>query len=677
MTSEPDGLEHNAEIIPLRAAEVASIPEVAGNPGPGTAAYADITAPGGRKPVLPHWMHGREAFRNAAKVRAGHVLYLARFHVLRLPWYAAVTVFWGVAGTGRLAARWVRWWLFPVPRDVYAAAVADGHTAWHRTHAVHKVTSRNRAVISGVVIAAAAIGGVVAWHHARWVLVLAGAVTAAGAAAFGRPAGVRIVTRATIPQQYEALTLDVVTRALGSVGLAGINQWLREGREIDYTTPVKQDGPGYRVRMNLPYGTTAAQVIDRRSQFASGLRRPLGAVWPEPVTEEHEGALDVWVGQQDVSKAKAPAWPLLKSGTVDVFKPFPFAADVRGRRVLAPLMYTNWLIGSIPRQGKTATVRVLACGVALDPLAEQWIHELKGTGDLDPLEKVCQRFVSGIDDDSIAYAAESLRLLRAEIGKRSPRIKALDTRICPEKRVTREIAAKRPLRLWPVICTVDECQNLFAHPKFGKQAGEDAEFIIKVGPAMGVVLILATQRPDKDSLPKGISANVGTRFCLHVTGQIENDMILGTSAYKNGIRATLFRPETDAGLGYLKGATPAPKVCRTYFLDVPAAQSVTARARAARERAGTLPATAAGQDSTEPERDVLADVLTVFGTDTGLHWTVLAGRLAQRWPDRWAGVTGDALSAQMRPLGVRSVQVNRGGQNLQGCRRATLEALQT
>ena len=53
-----------------------------------------------------------------------------------------------------------------------------------------------------------------------------------------------------------------------------------------------------------------------------------------------------------------------------------------------PLVYHNWLLGSIPRQGKTAAVRVLACGAALDPLAEMWVHELKGSGDLDPLERV-------------------------------------------------------------------------------------------------------------------------------------------------------------------------------------------------------------------------------------------------------------------------------------------------
>ena len=49
------------------------------------------------------------------------------------------------------------------------------------------------------------------------------------------------------------------------------------------------------------------------------------------------------------------------------------------------------------------------------------------------------------------------------------------------------------------MCVIDEAQNLFAHPEHGKAAGLDAEFIIKIGPAFGVILIIATQRPDKAS----------------------------------------------------------------------------------------------------------------------------------------------------------------------------------
>ena len=106
-----------------------------------------------------------------------------------------------------------------------------------------------------------------------------------------------------------------------------------DGHAIDFAGPVRQDGPGWRAEINLPFGVTATQIIERREEFASGLRRPLGAVWPEPVTDEHAGRLEVWVGREDVSKAKAPAWPLLKAGAVDIFQPFPFAVDVRGRVV--------------------------------------------------------------------------------------------------------------------------------------------------------------------------------------------------------------------------------------------------------------------------------------------------------------------------------------------------------
>jgi S-DNA-T family DNA segregation ATPase FtsK/SpoIIIE len=672
MSTTQDHDHPDSNVVPIRADEAPDEAALSKGKPP---VYADVTVPGDRKPVLPDWLQSRDALRHHARRAGGYAWHTFRFHGLRSPVYLAVTLFWAIAGVGVLLWKWLRWWLFPVPVDVYSDAVADGHRAWHRAHAVHRETAKTRALISLAVIAAlAAAAAVAASRLPAWFWVLAAVPALPVLARAGRPEGTRIVGPARVPQAYEALTQDIIVRALGSLGLAGINQWLREGREWVFPHPVRQDGPGWRAEVDLPYGTTATQVIDRREQLASGLRRPLGAVWPEPVTSEHTGRLELWVGQQDVAKRKPATWPLLKAGQADVFGPVPFATDMRGRTVKAPLIYHNWLIGSMPRNGKTAAVRVLCCAAALDPVAEQWIHELKGTGDLDALEPVSHRFVSGIDDESIGYAAESLRLLRAEIGKRSPRVKALPPDLCPEKRVTRQIAQRRSLRLWPIVCTIDECQNLFAHPKYGKQAGADAEFIIKIGPAMGVVLILATQRPDKDSLPTGVSGNVSLRFCLYVAGQIENDMILGTSAYKNGVRATLFRPEIDAGLGYLKGATPSPKVVRSYFLDVPAAKGVVVRARAARERAGTLTGAAIGEGG-EAARDALADALAVFEGDAGLHWPELAERLVRRYPGRWAGATGDAVSAQLRALGVPSVQVKQDGINRQGCRRADLEAL--
>ncbi len=64
--------------------------------------------------------------------------------------------------------------------------------------------------------------------------------------------------------------------------------------------------------------------------------------------------------------------------------------------------------------------------------------------------------------------------------------------------------------------------------------------------------VLATQRPDAKSLPTAISASAVLRMCLKVMGQTENNMVLGTSAYKNGVRATMFA-FTDKGICYFTG----------------------------------------------------------------------------------------------------------------------------
>jgi hypothetical protein len=44
------------------------------------------------------------------------------------------------------------------------------------------------------------------------------------------------------------------------------------------------------------------------------------------------------------------------------------------------------------------------------------------------------------------------------------------------------------------------------------------------------------------------NANAGLRMCLKVMGQVENDMVPGTSIYKNGIRATMFARDDTCGI---------------------------------------------------------------------------------------------------------------------------------
>ncbi|WP_319020232.1 hypothetical protein [Streptomyces peucetius] len=259
------------------------------------------------------------------------------------------------------------------------------------------------------------------------------------------------------------------------------------------------------------------------------------------------------------------------------------------------------------------------------------------------------------------YAADSLKLLREEVMRRAKAIKQLPRDLCPDKRVTRQIADKRSLKLWPLLAVFDECQNLFAHSTYGKQAGEDAEFIIKLGRALGVSLVLATQRPDKDSLPTGVSGNVSIRFALKVAGQTENDMILGTSAYKNGVRATQFRPEIDAGNGYLKGATTLPVVVRTAYLDDPATNAIAQRALALRKAEGTLSGHALREDADAvkgPSYDLLADIAAVVPESEERVWNErITARLAELRPDVYGGWKGENVTSALKPHGIKTRDV--------------------
>ena len=79
-----------------------------------------------------------------------------------------------------------------------------------------------------------------------------------------------------------------------------------------------------------------------------------------------------------------------------------------------------------------------------------------------------------------------------------------------------------------------------------------------------------------------------------------------------------------------------------------------------------------GAQITAP-RDILADAAEVFAGAAGLQWAELAERLAGRWPDRYADLTADAASSQLRARGVPSVDVKADGQVLKGCRQVAVE----
>jgi S-DNA-T family DNA segregation ATPase FtsK/SpoIIIE len=615
-----------------------------------------------RPPVLPPWMASRAALVTSARWVARETRYHAGFHAVRAPKYAAKTAIYAGPGTVRTLARLARWASAEEGNWHLRQAAADKGDAaqWLALDARRQRQARWRwpvLLIGAVLLAVAAVLLAILPGMALWRLAALAAAVAIAARA-GRPADKPITDRVSQGKTYRKLTAELVRRALLSVQLAGINAAVaKDPNAISFPTEIHRDGPGHLAVVDLPYGVEAADVIARRGRLASGLRLPLDQVWPEPAPG-HTGRLALWVGHEPASQMRQPAWPLIKTGTVDVFKPFPFATTPRLDITAVELMFRNWLFGGQPGSGKTFAMRLLVLAAALDIRVELRGYELKGVGDFKALEPVCAEYGNGNDDDTLTGCADMFGWLYGEGQKRSKRIEHFyGLGKAPENKVTPELAALPGSGLHPLVVFVDEIQELFLYGKTGKTAGETAEKCIKLFRALGIILILGTQIPDKDSLPTGITRNINTRFCLSVADQVANDMILGTSAYKLGYRATVFEPVTEAGWGILAGMGK-PGARRSFYVNNDDAAKVMARAVDLRAAAGVLPAPA--QALQRPGYDVLADVAASWPAGDDAAWNeTLLERLAQLRPDVYRRWDAAQLTAALSGYGITTGQIGR------------------
>ncbi|MFG1609498.1 cell division protein FtsK [Actinoplanes sp. NPDC049265] len=650
--------EHDTETDSDRPALVDSI-GVQRRPRFSLASFRDAQ----RVPIVPSSLKSRAEFAGNLAWAAGFGAHALAYHSVRLPKYAGRIAFRTPRGAVRVVGTYTRW-LFDLEGEPVRQATVrteDAETylklARQRDRRVRwrGITAAGTAAL--LVFAVAWLIFAPAWQ--RWTAL---GVLAAILGYLGTPADKPLLDTAVVRRDVAPLTSAEVFAALGSLRIPGIDAAIRRGDNGKrwFPAPIaRENGAGWHCEVELPRGVVASAVVEKREELAGALTRPLGCVWPEANADVHPGRLMLFVADHDMSRAKQKPFPLLKSGTVNLFKEAPFGTDPRGALVTITLMYASMIIGALPRFGKTFALRLALLLVALDPRSWVLPFDLKGTGDLSPLEPVSHRYRAGDDEEDIEYLVTALREVHTEMRRRTKVIRDLPRDLCPENKVTDELASNRKLGLFPIGIGIDECQRGFEHPKYGAEIEEICEDLIRRGPAVAIFLLLATQRPDAKSLPTGISANAVLRFCLKVMGQTENDMVLGTSAYKNGIRATMFS-RRDKGIGYLAGEGDEPVIVKTFNIDGPTAEVIVARARTARERYGNITGHAAGVvlDTTAVRRGtILEDVAAVMAEAEPKLWsTVIVKRLAALRADVYAGFTADQLREALKVHGLSTKQ---------------------
>ncbi|MFE9885598.1 cell division protein FtsK [Streptomyces scopuliridis] len=652
--------------------------------GPSGPGLMDRVRGAKRRAVVPAWAKSRTEFTSASKGVTAYAWHVTAYHAIRTPWYSLRLVLQAPRGMSRFIGGALRWMADAEGGPLrQSAATNDDIDDYLKLCRQRDRRVRWRTVVA---VLASIVGPTTALTlyvlAPAWLLALACTAATLALGRLGQAADAPVINRAVEIPKATKLTSDIVLRALGSISIPAINQAQSKGDPgFTFTAPITRDGPGWLAVGDLPYGVTVTDVADRRDKLASGLRRPLGCVWPEAVPDEHTGRLRLWVGDQDMSQADQAPWPLAKSGSTDLFKPVVWGTDQRGRWVGVTLMFIAGVIGAIPRMGKTFLLRLLLLIAALDPRAELHTYDLKGTGDLDSVgDRVAYRHRAGEEDADIEYAIADMRELQGELRRRAKVIRSLPRDICPESKVTTELASKRSLGLHPIVVGVDECQVWFEHPKHGGEFKDICTDLVKRGPATGIVLLLATQRPDKDSIPTAISANASARWCLKVMGQIENDMVLGTGAYKRGVRASMFA-WGDKGISYFLGEGSDARIVRSAFIDAVQADRIALRARALREHAGTLAGHALGEQpasNAASSYDLLADLCAAIPSDKPKLWNeAVVPRLAELRPDVYGEWTPEQLTSALKPYGIRTAQVwgtteDGKGANRRGIKRADI-----
>ncbi|HEX7164248.1 MAG TPA: hypothetical protein VF223_23775, partial [Trebonia sp.] len=442
-----------------------------------------------------------------------------------------------------------------------------------------------------------------------------------------------------------------VTRALAALRIPQVTSCLKDGTPLPYLVPCRRDGRGTYAEIRLPAGVTAERIARRRADLASGLYRLAKEVWPG--TGAEAAILTLWVADKGALAEGAGAYPLLGDGFTDVFRGVPFGRSLRGDPVTAPLMERNTLTGGMPGQGKSSSARVIMCGAALDPTAELWILVPDTNFDFERMKRRCSRYVMGAEDEKVQTIRDWLRDLREEVQRRGQLL--IDHGV---PAVTRKLASAG-VGLHPLFVLLEEAHLAITHPVYGKEIAGLLTDVVKLGRKRGIHVIVSTQAPTKDSMPRDVTRNCSNGIAFAVGDHVANDALLGQGAYAGGHRATELIPGTDRGTALVKGFSgERSEMVQVYFLDVADGHDqvtpIIDRALAEIARLGKgLPGGLPPLPAIEA-RDLLTDLDEVLGEDrvklrdaTGL----LRG-LAASW---YQGKTATQLRADLEAEGVKTV----------------------
>jgi DNA segregation ATPase FtsK/SpoIIIE, S-DNA-T family len=570
--------------------------------------------------------------------------------------------------------------------------VVDGNSPeWRKLHSdVRKVRSWRGAVLGAELAAILIVFLVIAAACPWWAWLIVAAVAMPPLARAGRPEHRPILRSAVTTPLVRKISTDAIVRAYERAGLCSTDP-KKPADHLGFGSTMSRDAldKGSQVVVYLPFGGTFDAVINAKPKIASGLDVLESQVY---FTRDKQSERRHLLRVLDTDPLAEPAGrtPLLDCKQRSIWRKVPFGLDQFGQRVAFCLMWYSMLIGAQPRKGKTFSGRLLALYAALDPWVNITLIDGRQSPDWLPFRYVAHRYIRGTfptrEGDPVQQALEALREIRRHIDTVNEELAKLSVAECPQGKLTEQLYRKNPkLRVWMLI--MEEFQVYFelADQKINKEIAQLLAEIQAMGPAAGAILVSLSQKPsgvgagDVQRLFNRYRDNHQLRFGLRCGSRDVSNAVLGNEAYGEGYDCSgLPLGDEYRGVGILYGLTDDAPTVRTYLADGEDAEVICLAARKLREKARTLSGDALGVEVAEAESDIVADLLEVMGSDSGLWWETAAERLAARWPMRHADATAESISAAARARGVTSGDVRwppgRTGTNRKGCKKSDLAA---
>jgi hypothetical protein len=270
---------------------------------------------------------------------------------------------------------------------------------------------------------------------------------------------------------------------------------------------------GWRARFRLARGQTITDVIARIPAIESGLGTYRGAVRVYPTPDDRANRFELRVLDTD-PHADAIPWPGPSIGSITEPAELGPFEDATPCRVL--FLRRHAIFGGTTGSGKSGGLNVLMGNLTACPDVIIWAIDLKRGMELGPWTECIDRLATTPEQ-----AAELLRDTVAILKGRAEYLASIGRR-------TWEPTPEMPA----LIIVIDEYAELSEE---APEAMHYTDEIARLGRALAVTLIAATQRPTQKVMGQGaVRSQMDLRICFRVREQRDVDLVLGQGMLNAG-----------------------------------------------------------------------------------------------------------------------------------------------